>query len=107
MYASLDLYSSRENKLQFSELLKKEKFFKSHGENTVSRILPHTWYLTRQYFGNGLPVLPRVSCSYPLQPFPFPLVYLLMSVVVDAAIMLQHEPPFPPTVHEPRLSPLI
>lgn len=29
-YASLDLCSSRENKLQFSEPLKKKKFFQSH-----------------------------------------------------------------------------
>lgn len=29
-HANLDLCSSRENKLQFSEPLKKEKFFKSH-----------------------------------------------------------------------------
>lgn len=32
---------------------------------------------------------------------------LLMSVVVEAAVMLQHKPSLPPTLHEARVSPLM
>lgn len=62
-YASLDLCSDRENKLQFSEPLSfsEGKFFKSHTQNGT--LFPESYYLARQYFANGLTALPSVSCS--------------------------------------------
>lgn len=105
-YSSLDLCSSRENKLQCFEPLKEQRFFKSHRREHCLQH-PTTWYLIRQDFSNGPTALLTVSCSYPLQPFPLPSVYLLMSVIVEAAIMLQHKPPLPPTLHEPGVSPLM
>lgn len=64
-YASLDLCSSRENKLQFSVPLKKEKYFKSHRREHCFQN-PTTRYLMRKHFGNGqraLLSLPSYVCN--------------------------------------------
>lgn len=105
IYASLDLCSSREDKLQFSVPLRKENSKSHRREHCFQN--PTTWYLTRHYFVNGLTALPRVSCSHPLQPYLSPQIYLLMSVIVEAAIMLQHKPPLPPTLHKTGVSPFM
>lgn len=64
-YASLDLCSSRENKLEFSVPLKKEKYVKSHRREHCFQN-PTTRYLMRKYFGNGqtaLLSLPSYVCN--------------------------------------------
>lgn len=77
------------------------------GESPVSRILHHAQDLTRQSFVNAPTALPRVACSDALQPSAFPSVYLLMSVILEAAVILQHEPSLPPALHEPGVCPLM
>lgn len=61
-HANLDLCSSRENKLQFSEPLKKEKFFKSHRTEECSESYHLTRHVmdrrTSQGFFSAAPTLP-------------------------------------------------
>ena len=77
------------------------------GESPVSRILHHAQDLTRQSFANAPTAHPRVACSYALQPSTFPLVHLLVSVILEATVILQHKPPLPPALHEPGVRPLM
>lgn len=63
--------------------------------------------LTSQSLADGLTAHPSVACSYALQPSAVPLVYLLVSVVLEAAVILQHEPPLPPALQESRVRPLM